>query len=120
MLSTISDLPGTLTSSKASFTTSAGISNFLATHIAANELYTLNLPGIPVLTLSFCSVIFTLKSTYEFVIVTSFASNFAKLSIPYVVISLSGNSLGIFAPYKSSTLTIPVLHILNSFNFDWK
>ena len=41
--------------------------------IAASELYTLNLPGIPVLTLSFLSVIFTLKSTYEFVIVMSFA-----------------------------------------------
>ena len=47
--------------------------NFLARHIAANELYTLNLPGILTLTLSFLSDILTLKSTYEFVIVISFA-----------------------------------------------
>ena len=34
-----------------------------ATQIAASELYTLNLPGIHVFTLSFLSVILTLKST---------------------------------------------------------
>ena len=71
-------------------------------------------------TLSFLSVIFTLKSTYEFVIVISFAKTFAKLSIPYVTILLSGNSLGIFAACKSSAFTIPVLHISNNFNFELK
>ena len=76
-MSTNSDLPGTLTSNSASFIISGEIPNFCATQIAASELYTLNLPGIPVFTLSFLSVIFTLKSTYEFVIVISFASNFA-------------------------------------------
>ena len=50
----------------------------------------------------------------------SFAKTFAKLSIPYVTILLSGNNLGIFAACKSSALTIPVLHISNNFNFELK
>ena len=66
--------------------------------IAAKALYTLNLPGIPTFTLSFLSVNFTLKSAYVFVTVTSLAITFAKLSIPYVVILLSGNNFGIFEP----------------------
>ena len=78
-MSTSSDLPGTLTSNNASFITSGDMPNFFATHIAAKELYTLNLPGIPTFILSFLSVIFTLKSTYEFVIVISFAKTFANL-----------------------------------------
>ena len=86
MFGTISDLPGTFISANASITFSDGIPNFLATQIAAKALYTLNLPGISTLTLSFLSDIFTLKSTYEFVIVMSFANTSQKLSIPYVII----------------------------------
>ena len=74
MLSTSSDLPGTLTSSSADFICSASAPSAVPMQIAASELYTLNLPGIPVFILSFFVPIFTLKSTYEFVIVISFAS----------------------------------------------
>ena len=56
--------------------------NLDATLIAANELYTLNLPGIPVFTLWFLSPIFTLKSTLELVTVMSFANSSDGLSIP--------------------------------------
>ena len=73
-MSIISDLPGTLTSTKPSFIISASQPNCKATAIAAKELYTLNLPGIHAFTLSFLSPIFTLKSTYEFVIVISLAN----------------------------------------------
>ena len=120
LLFTSSDLPGTLTSSKASFIFSAEQPNFVATQIAAKLLYTLNLPGIPTFTLSFLSPILTLKSTYEFVIVISFASKLHALSIPYVVISQSGTRLGTLQTCKSSTFTKPHLHILNNFNLDSK
>ena len=81
-MSTSSDLPGTLTSNNASFITSGDMPNFFATHIAAKELYTLNLPGIPTFIHSFLTVIYTKKSTYKFLTVKSIADTFAKLSIP--------------------------------------
>ena len=82
LLSTSSLLPGTLTSNNASFNFSTSPLKFCKTLIAANELYTLNLPGIPTFTLSFLCPIFTLKSTLEFVTVISFATKSAILSIP--------------------------------------
>ena len=120
LFSIISDLPGTFIFSKASFIMSLDIPIFLQIPIAANALYTVNLPGISTLILSFLSVIFTLKSTYEFVIVISFAKKFPVLSMPYAVMSLSGNIAGILFPCISSIFTNPVLHILNNFNFDSK
>ena len=120
LLSIISDLPGTLTSQRAVFIISVSMPNCLTTHIAAKELYTLNLPGIPTFILSFLSPIFTLKSTYEFVIVISFANTSPALSIPYEVMSLSSNLSGILFPYKSSIFTNVFLDISSIFNFDSK
>ena len=75
-------LPGTFIFSSTSFIISTDIFSLIATQIAANALYTLNLPGIPIFILSFLPYIFSLKSAYLFVIVMSFATLSEKLSTP--------------------------------------
>ena len=66
---------------KPSLMTSTSMPSEIATEIAAKLLYTLNLPGIFTLTLSFLCPNFTLKSTLLFVIVISFAIKSEPLSI---------------------------------------
>ena len=82
-------------------------------------MYTLNLPGISTLTLSFLSPILALKSTPMFVIVISFANKSHPLSIPYVF-TWHFASLFTRAPLKSSIFTNPIWHILNNFIFELK
>ena len=85
LLSTNSLLPGTLIFTNASLMFSLVQPKESATAMAANELYTLNLPGIETFILSFLSPNFALKSTYWLVTVISFAKKSQWLSIPKVV-----------------------------------
>ena len=61
--------------------------------------------------LSFLPFALTLKSTYEFVIVMSFASKSLSLSIPYVLNVQFGAKLGTLIVFISSTFIKPYLHI---------